>query len=108
MTTTPLHPWPNGVKRCLIREGLDPDLAEAFATLLLRAVTDITTFGSDIYEEHTPKRIALASRLQRDGFPKSAALVWHDREDRKKVERRVIEERLHHLYGEVIANGETA
>lgn len=99
-----LHPWPDGVKRCLISEGMEAGVAEAFATILKRAVTDISTFGSNIYEEHTPKRVALSSKLRSEGFIKSAALIWHDQEDREKVDWRVGIERLHHMYADVIPN----
>lgn len=100
----PPHPWPNGVRRCLIQEGMDSGMAEAFATILKRAVTDITTFGDNIYDEHTPKRVALASKLQREGYSKSAALIWHEHEDRETVEGRVSGERLHFHYGDLIEN----
>lgn len=99
-----LHPWPNGVRKCLIAEGMDDDKAEAFATILRRAVTDITASGHEVYNEHTPKRVALAGKLRRDGFAKAAALVWHDHEDREQLELRVGIERLHHMYADVILN----
>lgn len=98
------HPWANGVKACLIHEGMPQKKADGYARILKRAVTNISTFGDDIYDEHTPKRMALARRLENTGYPKGAALVWHDREDRNKVDDRVSGERLYHMYAELLIN----
>jgi hypothetical protein len=78
---------PERLTLSLKAEGAPDNASERYAKALYGALMKSGGFGPrGIYQGHTPKRIALAQRLAREGYTESASVVWRPDESVEELD----------------------